>query len=324
MNESVNDHEFSWNRGMEGSYGAEVEPDEKSRRPAGSRRWFVLALLFMCFASFTGLQIWGAGEFRKGIGGIEQEVRKLNERLRLLENTAGERKVMVFLNDVESLSRECQEKMQTTAELRQQWWFILPFLKEETVVQELSNLQQELNEIVAVRPTIEAFSRRLIETDDRIAGVMDAIGAADAGGAIVELASFIEDSDVLRKDIERTQWPPALAPFKEAFLNALHERDAALNALLAALDSAAKAQDFAEQAVGAYITAWSIWDYQEVLDYLDASDEYSSQAEGYMAEFEFHTARYFKIRDRLIELPTSGDETPPAAEEVGISDDIIR
>jgi len=65
-------------------------------------------------------------------------------------------------------------------------------------------------------------------------------------------------------------------------------------------------------------------DYQEVLDYLDASDEYSSQAEGYMAEFEFHTARYFKIRDRLIELPTSGDETPPAAEEVGISDGIIR
>jgi len=324
MNESLNDREFSWNRGMEGSYGAEVEPDEKSKRPAGSRRWFVLALLFMCFASFIGLQIWGAGEFQEGIGGIEEEVRKLNERLRLLENTAGERKVMVFLNDVESLSRECQEKMQTTAELKQQWWFVLPFLKEETVAQELSNLQQKLNEIVAVRPTIEAFSRRLIETDDRIAGVMDAIGAADAGGAIVELASFIEDSDVLRKDIERTRWPPALAPFQEAFLNALHERDAALNALLAALDFAAKAQDFAEQAVGAYITAWTIWDYQEVLDYLEASDEYSSQAEGYMAEFEFHTARYFKIRDRLIELPTSGDETPPAAEEVGISDGIIR
>ncbi len=187
------------------------------------------------------------------------------------------------------------------------------FEKKEAVSQELSDLQKKLNETLAVLPTIEAFAGRLKETDSNIAGVMDAIGTADAGSMIVELASFIEDSNVLRKDIERMQWPSAMLPFKEAFLTALDERDAALAALLAALDSAAKASSFAEQAVDTYIMAWSIWDYQDVLNYLQASDEYSSQAEGYMAEFEFHTARYLKIRDRLIEGSTSEGEATKEA-----------
>lgn len=317
MNESENNKEFFWNWGMESSScgpAPAAELDKNSRKPTAKRGWLVFFILLLVFcAAFGGLQIWGAGEFQKGISHTEQEVQKLNERLRFLENTAGERNILAFLNDVESLNKECRQKMQTMAGFKRQWWFVLPFLKKETVAQELSDLQKELREIIAVRPTIESFTKRLRETDTNIAGVVEAIGAADAGSMIVELASFKEDSDVLRKDIERTRWPPALMPFKETFITALDERDAALNALLAALASTAKASDYAEQAVDTYMTAWSIWDYQQVLNYLEASDEYSSQAEGYMAEFEFHTARYLKIRDRLIEGSTSEVETPKEA-----------
>lgn len=299
---------YEWEIGSRS--GPELELDDKgSRKSFAKKKWLVLGVLLGFLAAFVGLQMWCAGEFQKGISSIEQEVQKLGERLELLENTAGERNILAFLDDVESLKNECQRKMQTTAEFKRRWCFVLPFLKKETVSQRLSNLQQQLSEIAAVRPTVEAFVRRLKKTDTNIAGVIEAIGAEDAGSMIVELASFKEDSEVLRKDIERTKWPSALVPFKEIFLAALDERDAALDALLSALASAGKANDYAEQAVGTYITAWTIWDYQQMLDYLEASEEYKSQAEGYMVEFEFHTARYLKIRDRLIEGSTSEDES---------------
>lgn len=256
------------------------------------------------------MQVLGTGEFRKGISRTEHEAQKLDERLELLENTAGDQNLLLFLNDIESLNKQCQEKAQISADLHRKWWFVLPFFKKETATQELHNLQKNLNEILSIRPTIEVFARRLEETDNSIAGVVEAIGTADVESVIVELASFTDDSDVLRKDIERMRWPSALAPFKETFLAALDEREAALNALLSALDAASTASVFAERAVGTYMSAWSIWDYQEVLNYLEASDEYSSQAEGYMAEFKFHTARYLKLRDRLLEKSTLKELVP--------------
>lgn len=290
-----------------------TEIEEKTGKTSKGRKWFIFALLFVFLISFVGLQLWGADEFRKSISQIEKETQKLDGKLKFLENTAGDQNILLFLKDIESLDKQCQEKIRISADFNRKWWFVLPFFKKETVTQELHDLQMKMNEIISIRPTIEVFARRLEETDNSIAGVVKAIGTADVESMIVELASFTDDSEVLRKDIERTKWPSPLTSFKETFLTALDEREAALNALLAALDAMSTASVLAKRAAGTYLTAWSIWDYQEVLNYLEASDKYSSQAEGYMAEFEFHTARYLKLRDRLLEKSTLEESIPKEA-----------
>ncbi|MEW6573187.1 MAG: hypothetical protein AB1374_06090 [Bacillota bacterium] len=96
---------------------------------------------------------------------------------------------------------------------------------------------------------------------------------------IVELASFVEDNEALRKDVERTRWPAALEPYRETFFAALDEREAALVALLESLRAFSAASICADKAVGSYLSAWSIWDYQEALGYIESAEEYRSQAQ---------------------------------------------
>lgn len=279
----------------------------KSNGPGKSKRNFtlpVLALLALLLVVFTGLQAWGTSEFRRGIRRLEPEAQKLEERLKFLKDTAGGQNMALFFKAVNLLNMQCQRQVKEAETLKRKWWFVLPFLKGETVSQRLSNLQKELGKILSVSPTVEIFVNRLKETDDGVVRVMEAL-ETDPEGMIVELASFVEDNEALRKDVERARWPAALEPYREIFLAALDAREAALVALLESLRAFSAASICADKAVSAYLSAWSIWDYQEALDYIESAEEYRSQAEGYIAEFEFHTARYVKLRDRLVGEPPS-------------------
>ncbi|MEW6448746.1 MAG: hypothetical protein AB1426_11810 [Bacillota bacterium] len=236
---------------------------------------------------------------------MEPEVQKLEERLRFLKDTTGAQSIALFFKAVNSLNVQCQRQAKEVEDLKQKWWFIVPSFKRETVSQRLSNLQKELGKILSVSPTVEIFVKRLKETDDGVVRVMEAL-ETDPEGMIVELASFVEDNEALRKDAERARWPAALEPYRETFLAALDAREAALVALLESLRAFSAASICADKAVSSYLSAWSIWDYQEALDYIESAEEYRSQAQGYIAEFEFHTARYVKLRDRLVGDSLSG------------------
>jgi len=285
------------------------QPTSEYLNKSAERRTGILVvslLIASCF--FAGLQIWGAAKFRGGVSEIDKHVQQIRERLDLLQNTAGEQNVFVFLDNVQSLDKQCRQEEQAMDRLKRECWFVLPFLTKEGVSEDITNLCKRTSKLVAVRLTVETFARRLKEADSNLVGILEAIGDEDPDSMVIELAAFEEDSESLRRDIERMTWPAEMEPFKTGFIKAIDERSAALVALLHALRSAAEASSLADQAVSTYVTAWSIWDYQQVLDYLEASKEYSEQAEGYLAEFEYHSAKYLKIRDRLIEDSTEKGE----------------
>jgi len=232
---------------------------------------------------------------------FNQEVKKLKVQSQNIDHalksalTYGKGTLTDAIGSLQKIEKDNNELFNKNQRLNDKFVFVLPFLKDSSVVDKCNQRKQKLLSLLAKSRDLTSLIQQSEQLDKDIEFI---IGSDNISfeTSLDKLAVAIKENNAIKTDLVKLVVPLELKYYQDTFIEALSEREKFLTLTDDFLSSVLSALVKKNMALKTYRWSTSYWELEMALDYAAEAAEYLGLASEQVEDAKKHYERYMELK----------------------------